>query len=66
MKESKQGRALDLVFIGVGVLTTVLLFMPEYYTGYRTAGYVGVGVFLLFLGWREWRRRRDKKEEGGQ
>jgi len=64
LKESKQGLALDLVFIVVGILVTVLLFMPEYYTGYRTAGYVGVGVFLIFLVWRRMRRKRAEKEEG--
>jgi membrane protein implicated in regulation of membrane protease activity len=53
---------LDMILIAVGVITLLLLFMPKYYTEYRVAGYVGVGVFLICLGWREMKR---KKKEGG-
>ena len=51
---------LDIAFIVVGVIILLLLFMPAQYAGYRLAGYIGVGIFLLFLVWREVRRKKEK------
>ncbi len=59
MEKEKNSLWLDIAFIVVGILTMVLLFMPKYYTEYRVAGYVGVGMFLIFLVWREVKRRRE-------
>ena len=61
MKNEKNSLWLDIAFIVVGILTMVSLFMPKYYTGYRYAGYAGVGVFLIFLVWREVKRKRKEK-----
>ncbi len=63
MKNERNSLWLDVAFIVVGILTMVLLFMPKYYTEYRYAGYAGVGVFLIFLVWREVRRKRKAKAE---
>jgi membrane protein implicated in regulation of membrane protease activity len=63
MSNAKNGLWPDIVFIVVGVLTTVLLFMPKHYVEYRYAGYAGVGIFAIFMVWRELRRRREKKEK---
>ncbi|MDR0954736.1 MAG: hypothetical protein LBM20_05075 [Rikenellaceae bacterium] len=58
----KRDRQIDLLFIVLGLLILVLLFMPDPYADYRTAGYVGVAVFLAFLLVREIRRRRRVKK----
>ena len=59
MKNGKNTLWPDIAFTVVGIITLLLLFMPKYYTEYRVAGYVGVGVFLIFLVWREVKRRRE-------
>ena len=67
MSNSKKHIWLDIVFILVGLITLLLLFMPEMYMEYRYVGYAGVGVFLVFLLIREYLRKKEKKsEEGGQ
>jgi hypothetical protein len=63
MSNAKNNLWLDIAFIVVGILTTVLLFMPAHYVAYRQAGYVGVGIFAIFMVWRQVRRRREKKAE---
>ena len=64
--EGKRNFWSDLLFIAIGVITLVLLFMPEPYKEWRMAGYIGVGIFLAYLIIREVRRKRSKQggEEG--
>ena len=64
MKKEKNTLWLDIAFTVVGIITLLLLFMPKYYTEYRVAGYVGAGIFVGFLIWRELSRRQEKKESG--
>ena len=62
MTDKKPTLWLDIAFIVIGVITLLLLFLPRAYAGYRIAGYVGAGVFVLFMLWREVRRRCAEKE----
>ncbi len=64
MKKEKNNLWLDIAFTVVGLVTLLLLFMPAQYAGYRVVGYVGTGIFVGFLIWRELSRRREKKKSG--
>lgn len=63
MSGTKTTLWIDLVMILFGIVTLLLLFMPNYYRDYRYAGYITSALFLVFLAVREYRRKRKDKHK---